>query len=73
MRNRCSSRPPSRHATEIATAEQQTDTLKRLGLDVSPLSPGVLALRARPAALAGGDVVELGAACSPSWQVGPAT
>ena len=44
---------------EIATAEQQTDTLKRLGLDVSPLSPGVLALRARPAALAGGDGVEL--------------
>ena len=44
---------------EIATAEQQADALKRLGLDVSPLSPGVLALRARPAALAGGDGVEL--------------
>ncbi len=46
-------------AQEIATAEQQTATLQRLGLDVSPLSPGVLAVRARPAALAGGDVVEL--------------
>ncbi len=44
---------------EIATAEQQADNLRRLGLDVSPLSPGVLAVRARPAALAGGDVVEL--------------
>ena len=44
---------------EIATAEQQADALKRLGLDLSPLSPGVLALRARPAALAGGDGVEL--------------
>jgi DNA mismatch repair protein MutL len=44
---------------EIATAEQQSDNLRRLGLDVAPLSPGVLAVRARPAALAGGDVVEL--------------
>ncbi|WP_341890792.1 DNA mismatch repair endonuclease MutL [Variovorax sp. YR752] len=44
---------------EVATAEQQADALRRLGLDVSPLSPGVLAVRARPAALAGGDVVEL--------------
>ncbi len=46
-------------AQEIATAEQQADTLRRLGLDVAPLSPTVLAVRARPAALAGGDVVEL--------------
>ena len=44
---------------EVATAEQQADNLRRLGLDVAPLSPGVLAVRARPAALAGGDVVEL--------------
>jgi DNA mismatch repair protein MutL len=44
---------------EVATAEQQAEALRRLGLDVSPLSPGVLAVRARPAALAGGDVVEL--------------
>lgn len=44
---------------EVATAEQQAATLQRLGLDVAPLSPGVLAVRARPAPLAGGDVVEL--------------
>lgn len=46
-------------AQEIATVEQQADNLRRLGLDVAPLSPTVLAVRARPAALAGGDVVEL--------------
>lgn len=46
-------------AEEVATAEQRADALQRLGLDVSPLSPSVLAVRARPAALAGGDVVEL--------------
>ncbi|WP_348752122.1 DNA mismatch repair endonuclease MutL [uncultured Aquincola sp.] len=45
--------------TEIAVAEGQRDTLLALGLDVSPLSPGVLAVRARPAALAGGDAVAL--------------
>jgi DNA mismatch repair protein MutL len=44
---------------EIATAESQTDTLTSLGLDVAPLSSKMLAVRARPAALAGGDVVEL--------------
>ena len=46
-------------AQEIATAEAQADNLLALGLDVSPLSASVLAVRARPAALAGGDVVEL--------------
>ena len=46
-------------AHEIATAEAQTHNLLALGLDVSPLSASVLAVRARPAALAGGDVVEL--------------
>lgn len=46
-------------AEEVATAEQRAEALLRLGLDVSPLSPSVLAVRARPAALAGGDVVEL--------------
>jgi len=46
-------------AAEIATAEAQGQTLMRLGLDVAPLSAKVLAVRARPAALAGGDVVEL--------------
>jgi len=44
---------------EIATAEAQGPTLLRLGLDVAPLSAKVLAVRARPALLAGGDVVEL--------------
>lgn len=44
---------------EIATAEAQAETLQRLGLDISPLSAKVLAVRERPALLAGGDVVEL--------------
>ena len=44
---------------EIAAAEAHGDTLRSLGLDVSPLSPTVLAVRSQPAALAGGDVVEL--------------
>ena len=46
-------------ALEVATAEAHTETLRTLGLDVSPLSPGVLAVRSQPAALVGGDVVEL--------------
>ncbi len=46
-------------AQEIATAEAQAEGLLRLGLDVAPLSSKMLAVRARPAALAGGDVVEL--------------
>jgi DNA mismatch repair protein MutL len=45
--------------TEAATAETQAATLARLGLDIAPLAPGVLAVRARPAALEGGDVVAL--------------
>ncbi len=44
---------------EIATAELQAANLHTLGLDVAPLSAGVLAVRSRPSALAGGDVVEL--------------
>jgi DNA mismatch repair protein MutL len=44
---------------EIATAEAQAATLRTLGLDISALSPTVLAVRSHPAALAGGDVVEL--------------
>jgi DNA mismatch repair protein MutL len=44
---------------EIATAEAQGATLRTLGLDISALSPTVLAVRSHPAALAGGDVVEL--------------
>ena len=46
-------------AQELATAEAQADNLRRLGLDMSPLSATVLAVRSHPAALAGGDVVEL--------------
>lgn len=45
--------------TEIATAEAQGETLRRLGLDIAPLSAKVLAVRERPALLAGGDVIEL--------------
>jgi DNA mismatch repair protein MutL len=44
---------------ELATAEAQAASLLRLGLDLAPLSAKVLAIRARPALLAGGDVVEL--------------
>ena len=46
-------------AAEIATAEAHADTLHTLGLEVSPLSPTVLAIRSQPAALTGGDAVEL--------------
>ena len=44
---------------EIATAEAHADNLRALGLEVTPLSAAVLAIRSQPAALAGGDVVEL--------------
>jgi len=44
---------------EIATAEAQQAALDKLGLDVAPLSSKMLAIRSRPALLAGGDVVEL--------------
>jgi DNA mismatch repair protein MutL len=44
---------------EIATAQSQSANLLKLGLDVSVLSAATLAVRSRPAALAGGDVVEL--------------
>jgi DNA mismatch repair protein MutL len=45
--------------TEIAAAEAHAPTLARLGLDVAPLSPGVLAVRAVPAALRDADAVAL--------------
>jgi DNA mismatch repair protein MutL len=45
--------------TEVATAETHAATLRLLGLDLSPLSPGVLALRSRPAALHDADPVAL--------------
>ena len=44
---------------EIATAEAQAANLHALGLDVAPLSAATLAVRSQPAALAGGDVIEL--------------
>lgn len=45
--------------TEVAAAEAHAATLARLGLDVAPLSPGVLAVRAVPAALRDADAVAL--------------
>ncbi|MBI5258396.1 MAG: DNA mismatch repair endonuclease MutL [Burkholderiales bacterium] len=44
---------------EAATAEAQAEALLALGLDLAPLSPGVLALRSRPAALPDADPVAL--------------
>ena len=44
---------------EVAAAESHGATLAQLGLDIAPLSPGVLAVRAVPAALQGGDAVAL--------------
>ncbi len=44
---------------EIATTQSQAENLLTLGLDISALSATTLAVRSRPAALAGGDVVEL--------------
>jgi DNA mismatch repair protein MutL len=38
---------------------EEEGVLGTLGLDLSPLSPTVLAVRSQPAALAGGDVIEL--------------
>ncbi len=44
---------------EIATAEAEATTLLALGLDVSVLSAGTLAVRSRPAALPDADLAEL--------------
>lgn len=46
-------------AQEVAVAEAERDTLLQLGLDVSVLSAGTLAVRSRPAALAAADLAEL--------------
>ena len=46
-------------AAELDCAEAHADALTALGLDISPLSPGVLAVRARPAALPDADPVAL--------------
>ena len=44
---------------EVATTEASQDTLGALGLEVTPLSPRTLAVRAVPTSLAQGDAVEL--------------
>ncbi len=46
-------------AQEIATAEQHSDTLMQLGLEMSALSSSVLAIRSVPVQLAQGNVTEL--------------
>ena len=46
-------------AAEVATAESHGDALRALGLEITPLAAGALAVRSVPAALAGGDVAEL--------------
>jgi DNA mismatch repair protein MutL len=53
--------PATFHATpeEIATAQAHEGALATLGLEIGALSPATLAVRARPAALAAGDAVEL--------------
>ena len=44
---------------EVATAEGNAEVLARLGLEITPLSPKTLAVRAVPTTLAAGDAVEL--------------
>ncbi|MDI1273284.1 DNA mismatch repair endonuclease MutL [Polaromonas sp.] len=44
---------------EVAASEAHTDTLKALGLEITPFSPRTLAVRAVPTSLARGDAVEL--------------
>ncbi|GAB3361024.1 MULTISPECIES: DNA mismatch repair endonuclease MutL [Giesbergeria] len=44
---------------EVATAEEQAKALALLGLEITPFSPKTLAVRAVPAPLAQGDVIEL--------------
>jgi DNA mismatch repair protein MutL len=46
-------------AEEIATADAHADTLQLLGLEITPLSAGSLAVRTVPATLARGDAAEL--------------
>jgi len=46
-------------ALEIAAAEAHVDTLRLLGLEVSPLSAATLAVRCVPTTLAQGDATEL--------------
>jgi DNA mismatch repair protein MutL len=44
---------------EIATAEAHAQTLHSLGMEISPIGPRTLAVRAVPSTLAQGDAVEL--------------
>ena len=46
-------------ALDVATAEENRDTLERLGLELTASGPNELAVRAAPSALAGGDIVGL--------------
>jgi len=46
-------------ALDVATAEESRDALERLGLELTVSGPNELAVRAAPAALAGGDIVGL--------------
>ena len=44
---------------EVATAEENAETLAQLGLEIVPFSPKTLAVRATPTTLAQGNPVEL--------------
>jgi DNA mismatch repair protein MutL len=46
-------------ALDVATAEDNRETLERIGLEVAASGPGELAVRAAPASLADGDVAAL--------------
>jgi DNA mismatch repair protein MutL len=46
-------------AIDVATAEENAEALARLGVELSIAGPNELAVRAAPAALAGGDVASL--------------
>ena len=46
-------------ALDIATAEENRESLERLGLELTVSGPNELAVRAAPAPLAGGDIVGL--------------
>ena len=46
-------------ALDVATAEENRETLERLGLELSVSGPNELAVRAAPAPLAGGDIAGL--------------
>jgi DNA mismatch repair protein MutL len=49
----------SAEALDVATAEENAEALERLGLELTVSGPNELAVRAAPAALAGGDIVGL--------------